>query len=87
MNTVSKPTTTFSGRGIGRGVAVGRLNFYRRADRDPDMTIRRSRSASEEIRILKNAIQKASDQLDLLYSKTLKSAGEQEAKIFDDGKC
>ena len=83
MNTVSKSATTFSGRGIGRGVAVGRLNFYRRADRDPDMTIRRSRSASEEIRILKNAIQKASDQLDLLYSKTLKSAGEQEAKIFE----
>ena len=83
MNTVSKPTTTFSGRGIGRGIAIGKLNFYRRADRDPSMAIRRNRSASEEIRLLKQAVQKASDQLDALYSKTLSSAGEQEAKIFE----
>ena len=83
MNTASKPNITFSGRGIGRGIAVGKLNFYRRADREPDMTIRRNRSAAEEIRILKDAIQKASDQLDRLYSKALTSAGEQEAKIFE----
>lgn len=83
MNTVSKPNTTFSGRGIGRGVAVGKLNFYRRADRDPDIAVRRSRSAAEETRILKSALQSASEQLDRLYSKTLRSAGEQEAKIFE----
>ncbi|MBQ9080111.1 MAG: phosphoenolpyruvate--protein phosphotransferase [Clostridia bacterium] len=83
MNTVTKRTVTFSGRGIGRGSAVGKLNFYRRADRQASAAMRRSRGAAEETEQLRTAIRQASDQLDELYSRTLRDAGEEEAKIFE----
>lgn len=74
-------TRTFSGRGIGRGVATGRLRFYRKST--PVGAIRRTLGAADETDRLRGAISKASDELDALYRKTFLDAGEDEAKIFE----
>lgn len=83
MNNTVRTPLTFSGRGIGHGSAIGKLNFYRRSERMSQGGIRRSRSAGEETQLLRRAIADARDQLSRLYDTTHRCAGENEAQIFE----
>lgn len=83
MNEAVKPRQTFSGRGIGHGSAIGKLNFYRRSERIGQGGIRRDRSASEETQHYRRAIAEAREQLSALYEATSGRAGEREAQIFE----
>ena len=62
MNNTLKSRLTFSGRGIGHGSAIGKLNFYRRSERIGKGGIRRSLSAGEETQRLRRAISDARQQ-------------------------
>lgn len=76
-------TLTYSGRGVGRGSAVGKLKFFKKAVRSGSAGVRRSRGADEETALLRKAISEASGQLEELYLKTRREAGEEEAQIFE----
>ena len=83
MDNTLNSRLTFSGRGIGHGSAIGKLNFYRRSERIGKGGIRRSLSAGEETQRLRRAISDARKQLSELYDSTRRRAGEEEAQIFE----
>lgn len=71
-----------SGRGIGRGYAVGQLRFIKKKTIGVGRE-RRECGADEERAKLRSALDKAALELDALYQKTLREAGESEAQIFE----
>lgn len=71
-----------SGHGIGHGCAIGRLKFYRRAEPRRRMPVR-TRNAKDETDRLHSAIGEAAGQLEALYIRTRREAGDNEAQIFE----
>ena len=69
------------GKGIGKGVAIGRILFYDKGEQ----TVRRVsvEDTSAELARFEDAKTKAQDQLQLLYEKALKEVGEENAAIFE----
>ncbi len=82
MNTATRSKQCFSGRGIGQGCAIGKLKFYHNATA-PSPSARRLNSAVEETAILKDAMNKAADQLHQIYERLVCEVGEEQAKIFE----
>ncbi len=82
MNTATPFKQCFSGRGIGQGCAIGKLKFYHNTTA-PSSDTRRLTSAVEETAILKEAMNKAADQLHQTYERLVCEVGEEQAKIFE----
>ena len=74
--------SAISGRGIGRGYAVGRLRFIKKKAIEVGRERRECGADEERIR-LRSALDRAALELDALYQKTMREAGENEAQIFE----
>ena len=69
-----------NGKGVFGGVAVGTIKIFS----DTLKTEKRFVNDTEgEIKRLKEAVEKAVDQLEALYKKTLEQVGKDEAQIFE----
>lgn len=72
---------TLKGKGVFKGIAIGKLSFYRRNDHK----IKRYHidNVSSEIERFNNAKAEAVKQLQALYDKALQEVGEANAQIFE----
>lgn len=69
------------GKSVLKGIAVGKIYLYRK--KEFVLTQDKVEDAEAEIRRFEEAKQKACEQLDALYEKAVKEAGEEQAMIFD----
>ena len=69
------------GKSVLKGIAVGKIYLYRK--KEFVLTEDKVEDAEAEIRRFEEAKQKACEQLDALYEKAVKEAGEEQAMIFD----
>ena len=69
------------GKGIARGVAVGRIFYYKKSGRQIRRTYREDSEA--EWKRFVEAREKAEDQLQNLKEKAVKETGEEAAEIFE----
>ena len=70
-----------SGKSVLKGIAVGKIYLYRK--KDFVLTQDKVEDAEAEIRKFEEAKQKAGEQLEALYEKAVKEAGEEQAMIFE----
>lgn len=69
------------GKSVLKGIAVGKIYLYHK--KEFVLTEDKVEDAEAEIRRFEEAKQKACEQLDALYEKAVKEAGEEQAMIFD----
>lgn len=70
-----------SGKSVLKGIAAGKIYLYRK--KDFVLTQEKIGDPEAEIERFEEARQKACGQLDVLYEKAVKEAGEEQAMIFD----
>ena len=70
-----------SGKSVLKGIAAGKLYLYRK--KEFVLTQEKVGDPEAEIERFEEARQKACSQLDVLYEKAVKEAGEEQAMIFD----
>jgi phosphotransferase system enzyme I (PtsI) len=72
--------TVLTGKGVGGGIAIGKLQFYRHNGTEVNKD--HIKDTTAEIRRFHEAKQREIKELDQLYEKALHEAGEAEARIF-----
>ena len=70
-----------SGKSVLKGIAVGKIYLYRK--KEFVLTQDKVQDTEAEIERFEEARQKACEQLEALYEKAVKEAGEEQAMIFD----
>ncbi len=70
-----------SGKSVLKGIAVGKIYLYRK--KEFVLTQDKVQDTEAEIQRFEEARQKACEQLEALYEKAVKEAGEEQAMIFD----
>ncbi len=80
---ITVKTCVVVGRGVGDGIALGRLKFIDRQSRLSPPPVYRSADAAAEHSRLEGALSLAEEELDSLHARALSELGENEAEIFE----